>query len=371
MKRIRVLEIIKALDVGGAEILLVERLAAADRTRFDYRVAYLDPIRSGLVERLTRSGTPAWNLGVERRHDWGWIMRLRAYILNESIDVVHVHSPLAAVGVRAAVHSLGRRRPALISTQHSIWYHRITHLLAAATGGLDDLVIAVSKAAAASSVNRYARDVRVLHHGINRERMTQARLQRGHLELGLGLGAGRRVVTVANYRPEKGHRDLVAAAELVHRWHPELHFMTVGQGPLQGEIESLVKARNMSGYFKVLGPQPDAYQFSACADVFVLPSLREGRPVALMEAMAEGVACVATGVGGVPDLITPGVSGLLVNSKNPAELADAIDSILTCPGLQARLGCAAAAASTGFDIVRTAGEIEQMYLEVHERVSAQ
>ncbi len=361
MRRIRVLELIKSLDVGGAEMLLLERLRIADRDRFDYSVAFLDDTRTDLVPAFEEIGIPLRCLGAQSVADWRWLLHLRRHLRDQEVDVAHVHSPLMAAGVRAVVRSLGRSRPALITTEHSVTHHNLTLLLDIATVRADDLVIAVSEAVRASPVCRAARKVETVHHGVSVEHLRDFRSNREQLARDLGLVVGPRVVSVANFRPEKGYAVLLQAARLVHEEVPSVHFYVAGQGPLEESIRSDSLRARMGDYFHVLGRVPTAARLSACADVFVLCSSWEGRPVALMEALAAGVPAVVTAVGGMPDLVRDGVNGRLVPPDDPWAVAAALVTVLHDVTLCERLSDGALESGSDYDIARACNIIESHY----------
>lgn len=364
MRQLRILELIKSLDIGGAETLLAERLRLVDRERFDWRVAYLDPNRNALVQDISGLALPVTCLDSRTFLDWSWMIRLRRILRSEDVDIVHVHSPLMAAGVRAAVRSLGKGRPGLVTTEHSFRHHSLTQVLDAATVPMDDRVIAVSQAVAGSAVCRRAKHVEVLHHGVNVERMRQAREARRELTSELALRAGPRVVAVANHRPEKGHETLLRAARLIRDRVPEVQFYVAGHGPMESSIRKRISDEGMSGYYHLLGALKDAFRLAACADVFVLPSDKEGRPVALMEALACGVPCVATRVGGVPDLIADGSNGFVVEPRDHAALSERVCRLLGDAELNDRIGRAATESSEEYDLAIATRRLEAIYREL-------
>jgi glycosyltransferase involved in cell wall biosynthesis len=367
MTRLRVLELIKGLDVGGAETLLLERMRLADHERFSYTVAWLDPNRRHLVPELRNIGVPVHCLNARSGFDWRWLVPLRRYLRAHAFDVVHVHSPAVAAGVRSVVSTLGATRPALLTTEHSVRYHPLTQLLDLATVRIDDLVLAVSGAVLRSPVARRARRAIKLEHGINVARIQGYRAARARLAPELGLLPGPSVVTVANLRPAKGHTTLLQAARLVHRWEPAANFYVVGHGRLAGWIGAEVQRHGMAGYFHVLGRVPDAARISACADLFVLSSVWEGRPVALMEALAAGVPAVVTAVGGMPEMVQDGHNGRLVPPDDPVALAQAIRSLLDDGSLRDRLSEAASASAGQYDLTRAVRTIESHYTDLASR----
>jgi glycosyltransferase involved in cell wall biosynthesis len=151
----------------------------------------------------------------------------------------------------------------------------------------------------------------------------------------------RRVVVVANLRPEKGHDVLVDAAVHVLRRIPDASFEIVGGGP---ELEPLVAratARGVLHAFTFLGHRDDAPVRLADADIFVLPSRSEAFPNAVLEAMATGLPIVTSGVGGMLELVDDGRTGLLVPPGDPLALADRVCRLMADATLASRLGHAA------------------------------
>lgn len=374
MRQLRVLELIKCLDVGGAETLLLERLRVADRQQCDYLVGWLDPNRTDLVPAFVDLDVPLHCFNAASAADWRWLAPLRRLIRRRRFDVVHVHSPLMAAGVRAVVRSLGAARPVLVTTEHAPVYHPLTKALDVATVRADDLVIAVSEAVRAAAVCRVAANVEVVHHGVNVDRMLHYRADREDLADALGLAAGPRVVSVANYRAEKGHAVLLAAARLVHAQLPAVHFYVAGHGQLEEWIRRQTESHRMGHYFHVLGRVPAAARLSACADVFVLCSSWEGRPVALMEALAGGTPAVVTAVGGMPGVVQDDHNGRLVPPDDPAAVAAALLSLLGDDRTRERLSTNALASGRVHDISHAARTIQDRYVELvaarHGRMSS-
>lgn len=365
MTRIRVLELIKSLDVGGAEKLLIERLAMTSRGEFDVKVGFLDPKRSAFVDALEGLGLPVICFGARGRTSLGWLIRLRRMLVQSPVDVVHVHSPLMAVGVRLVIRTMGELAPALVSTEHSVNYHRATQWLNMLTIHMDDRVIAVSTAVERGKVAGRSRRLTVVLHGANLSRIQSLRDDRETLSRTLNLPPGPRVVTVANYRAEKDLETLLAAAELVHRRVPSAQFLLAGSGPDADVLSSQIVDRGMTSYVRLLGQVEDAVRLTACADLFALTSVREGLPVAVMEALACGVPVVATDVGGLSEMIVDGENGFLTPTRSPEETSDRLVRLLLDPELLARMGTAALESSVRFDMRRAAREVEQIYQDLY------
>ena len=253
MRRVRVLELIKGLDVGGAEKLLCQRMQRSDHVRFQYFVGYVDGRRAALEQELPAE-VPSVCLSRSGVYDPRWLIRLRGLICGEAIDIVHVHSPLVAAATRLVVRTLGSSRPAVVTTEHSIHYHWATTLLNQLTISGDDMVFAVSSAVARGRACRAAKRVEVVKHGVDILALRAHLENRVQLKREFALNPGTNVVTVANLRTEKGYATLLSAAALVHRDYPDVHFYSAGAGPLENRDPNRT-ATDRSGW---LLPSPGA-----------------------------------------------------------------------------------------------------------------
>jgi glycosyltransferase involved in cell wall biosynthesis len=148
----------------------------------------------------------------------------------------------------------------------------------------------------------------------------------------------RRVITVANLRPEKSHETLIAAAELLAADFPDIEFQIVGDGPRRTELEALVRAQGLERRVQFFGHREDVAQLLAEADIFVLPSRSEAFPNGAIEAMAAGLPVVASATGGLLDLIEHGHTGLLFEPGNAAALADALRHLVTNGSIASGIG---------------------------------
>jgi glycosyltransferase involved in cell wall biosynthesis len=179
---------------------------------------------------------------------------------------------------------------------------------------------------------------------------------------------GRTIIVVANLRPEKGHDVLIdAAAHVLHRF-PDARFEVVGDGPERGRLTALAAARALSRSFSFLGHRDDVAARLGSSDIFVLPSRSEAFPNAVLEAMAAGLPIVASAVGGIPELIDDGRSGLLVPAGDPAALAERLCRLLADAPLAVRLGEAARAKAEAHDSFdRMVASFESLYLALLTR----
>ena len=165
----------------------------------------------------------------------------------------------------------------------------------------------------------------------DRDRAQRTRPRRGSPPTPLP-GRPRRVVVVANLRPEKGHDVLIEAAVPVLRRFPDARFEIVGGGTGAVEARALEPTPGVCAHaFSFLGHCEDVAARLAAADIFVLPSRSEAFPNAVLEAMAAGLPIVASGVGGVGELVEEGQTGMLVPPDDPGSLADRLSALMAEP----------------------------------------
>jgi glycosyltransferase involved in cell wall biosynthesis len=208
------------------------------------------------------------------------------------------------------------------------------------------------------------RKVTVLHCGADTSLFhPRPRLQRtGRLE----------VVCVASLEEVKGHRHLLDACRLLVDRGVELDCRLVGDGPLRAALETRIAELDLGRHVHLDGPKPrrevgeilGGADLAVCPSVFTAQGDREGIPVALMEAMATGLAVVASDISGIPELVDDGETGLLVSPGDPRALADAIERLHDDPALRARLGDAARArVERDFDLRRNAAALAPLLVE--------
>jgi L-malate glycosyltransferase len=276
---------------------------------------------------------------VDERHHNGFQITafIRCFLLEHAVDIVHTHRCKDTVLGTLAAKWAGV--PHLVRTVHGLsealrgWQRAKL----AAYDALDktarwcfaDCVVAVSNQIAATlRGSRYRpRAVACIHNGIDLQRLRVTRSPED-VRRALGIRADAVVIgSAGRLAPVKGHEFLVRAAPHVLAAEPNARFLFIGSGPLRGELMALAAALAVDHACVFHEPSHDdpagVYDLIAAMDVFVLPSLSEGIPLALLEAMALGRPAVATAVGGVPEVITDRATGLLVAPRDATALAGA------------------------------------------------
>jgi L-malate glycosyltransferase len=371
-RRLRILVVIKVLGYGGAERLLVDTVANGDHRSFDYEVAYVLESEHALVPSVEAHGTPVHALGARSNLDLRWMARLRRVLTRGQFDVVHFHLPYTASLGRLVVASLpSARRPAIVYTEHSLWNKMavVVKGLNRVSIGLDQSLIVVSDAARDALPTDLRARSEVIVHGIDlarsEDRLAHREEIRTRVRSAWGVADDETVaITVANLRSEKGYDVLLDAARVVRDRRLPIRFISVGRGPLDEVLRRRSDALGLGEQVRFLGERDDVLDLLVASDVFVLPSHQEGLPVALMEATSVGMPIVATAVGGVPQVVTDGVQGLIVPPGRPVDLADAVARVASDPDLARRLGQGAKEASSMFDVTTASRQIEEIYRRV-------
>lgn len=336
---VRVLQLIKGLGRGGAEVLLSEGLRVANRDDFHYEYAYHLPWKDQLVGALAAQGAPVHCL--EARSAGGILVRiphLVRLLRRSRIDLVHCHLSMSAVAGRLAGRLAGIP---VVYTQHGPleFSNRLSRYVNLATWRLQDRVIAVSKEVT-ESIHRHAGSsvpVRLVENGVA-TRHFAPEPSRGHeLRDRLGIDPGAPVVgTVAVFRPQKRLDDWIEVGARIRAEHPDVRLLIVGDGPLRDELTRLVSDIGLADTLVFTGLQEDVRPHLDAMDVYLMTSGFEGLPVALLEAMSMELPVVSTAVGGIVDVVdrtcgvmapvgeietlARGVSDLLSNEEHRLEL---------------------------------------------------
>ncbi len=343
--KIRVLRLIARLNIGGPAIhatLLTERL---DPARYEsLLVAGVESAAEGNYLRL--HGRQLAGLRVVRAlgreispaRDVATVLEVYRLIRRFRPHVVHTHTAKAgAVGRLAAWVA---RVPVVVHTYHghvlqgyfSPAHTQVFLAIERALAHVTDRIVTVSE-----EIRRQILDfgvgtpgqVTVLRLGLDLEPFVHGAVAQGQFREELGIGDAPLVGIVARLVPIKRHEDFLAAAARVAQRLPSCRFVVVGDGERRAELETLASSAGIRERVHFLGWRRDLARIYADLDVAVLCSANEGSPVSLIEAMAAGRAVVATRVGGVPDIIEDGLTGLLTPASDPAALADAITVAIT------------------------------------------
>ncbi len=351
---LRVAHVTLGLDMGGQEKLLVEFARCADRNRFDLHFVSLGA-RGVLADDLESHGWPVTTLEEPSGFRPGLALRLARLFRQQRIDIVHTHDERPHIyGAFAARLARVRR---LIHTRHHGMADRLTPRQAALVrlaARLTDRFVCVSADSARQATRQGVspRIVRVLHNGIDLTRF----------DLPASRDGGP-VVTVARLSPEKDITTLLRAAALALAEEASFRLEIAGDGPCMADLRRTASELGLDGCVHFHGQVRDVPALLARAGLFVLSSLTEGVSLTLLEAMACGLAVVATRVGGNPEVVADGETGLLVPSGDPAALARALLRLRRNEGERRGMERAGRCrVERCFDVRRMTAAYEAMYL---------
>lgn len=353
-------------DPGGAERMLLVLLDRLDPAR--YRSCVLTWREGWLNEEVRRRGIPTASLPLARPIDPTWPARLLPRLAEWQVDLLHAHE--FAMNTYGAIAARLARKP-MVATVHGKQYYgeRFHRRLAYRfVGKAAFRMVAVSRDIARDLTERVG--VRpdglvTIYNGVDLAAVRRPGEGR-RLRRELGLAEGAPVVgAIGNLLPVKGHTFLVqAAARLVRDW-PDLTVLLCGRPVLGPDLERQAERLGLAGRVRVLGFRDDVGALLDAFDVFVLPSLSEGLSLALLEAMAAGTPVVATAVGGTPELVRDGETGLLVPPGDAAALAAAIGRLLADRTLAQRLAASARAhVESSFGADAMAARYDALYAEM-------
>lgn len=362
-RSLRVLHLVKGLGPGGAERLIVNQLLTSDG-EIDYFVARIVRQKHQLVSDVEATGAHTSVIGGGRL----WPLRVRRTINGVGPDIVHAHSPVLA-GVVRVLRATRRIDALVVTTEHNRWprHHRLTRAFNRHTARFDDARIAVSHDVRASMQKGFRGSTKVIDHGVPLDDVRQQRTHRAEMRARL-LGDDADTLTaigiVANFRPEKAYDVFLDAVRVATTDRSDLRFIVVGQGPGEEQFRSTVSAAGLGAVVDVLGYRDDPTRVMSAFDVFTLSSRHEGKPVSLMEALALGIPAVCTRAGGIPEVITHGHDGLLVDVGDASALAAAWLSLVDDDALRASMSQAASASATRFDAAVATRSIESLYRSI-------
>jgi len=342
---LRVAHLIESDGPGGAERVVVE-LARALEAAGARSIAFLPANGEGwLARELEGSGVTVEHFPLQRRFTPGLARSLAAAFVRHRITVAHSHEFFMALyGLWASRRA---RIPHVITMHGGLYYTaRLRRRLALrAAVALSARTVAVSEPLAA----RIASDLCVKRQRIvtipNGVRFTPPEQVTLRVELGLSP-EDRLLLSVGNLYPVKGHHHLVGALRILAARHPRLHVAIAGRGDAAETLAASARSCGVAHRLHLLGLRSNIPALLAASDIFVLPSLSEGLPLALLEAMFAGCPIVASDVGEVGVALAHGDAGVLVAPGDPVALAAAIDGLLSNRSHASDLGARAARRAT-------------------------
>ncbi len=375
-RKLNVLQVCDHLGWEGSRMHGVKRLFAWMIPRFDksrFNVSLVSLRKKDLSEETLESFGVDITYLHKSKFDPATLPALLKVIDRKQIDILHLHGYGATTFGRLAGKM--RRIPSILHEHANLtdtpWFQKIAdRALAPAT----DIAIAVSKSTADFVINARqmpARSVKTVYLGVPLDEFSRTRtndeIAAARAELGI-QSEDFAVGTVTRLHESKGNSYLVESAALVLKERPHAKFFLVGEGPLLPDLQAQAQALGLGDRFVFHGFAKDVAAVVSAFDLSVFPSLWEGTPLTVFEALAMGKTILATDADGLLDVLTDDRDAMIVPKRHARALADGIVRLMDDPGLRARLGAEAARTSLQYDIATFVRKMERLY-EILHRVS--
>ena len=320
-----------------------------------------------LESDLAKCHIPHRRLGIRTKFEFGPKAILSGFkiagiVRNEKIDIIHAHTRVSQVAASLASMITG---VPYVTTCHGYFKKRARGLLD--TWGLK--VIAISDA-----VGKHLKDdlgidesrITLIYSGVDEARFTPC-LSRDEIDMvkkGAGLKEGPVVGTIGRLSSIKGQKFLIMAMKDIIADRPAAQALIVGNGPEEASLKTLAGSLGVGGSVKFIESCADTYKYLSIMDLFIFPSIKEGLGIALLEALASGRACIASRTGGIEDIITDGVNGLLVDVGDSSGIAGAAIRLLKDDALRRKLSEEARAlVRSKFTLSSMADKVSKLYKE--------
>lgn len=327
MKKTKVLIFTSIAGLGGSEKMVYHLAKGIDKNKFDVSVCFL--YGEGIISRqLQNENIDVIILSHNKEGFLSTALKFFKIAKSRRFDILYLWGYKVNLIGRVVGKLLSCK---IITAQRSIDDHRtkLQNLVDSLTTWMVDIYISNSKAAQKMLIDKRnisSNKIITIYNGIDIENndlidsidMSKMGIKPDQLVIGV----------VANLIPYKGHEFFLKALKEVCNRHSNVCALLIGDGDLREQLEMLSFELGLKDKVFFLGTRDDVQKLLRGIDIFVLPSLFEGMPNAIMEAMASKKPVIATNVGGVPELVTDGETGYLVPPKQPKEMANMIIQLL-------------------------------------------
>jgi|GEM_PF-673141 len=359
-RRFRVVQVVNSLAPAGAERLTTDLARSLDTDDFDVHVLV---VRDGrLREYVEEAGLPLVQTGFEFDYTFPFVIaKMTNYIREKRPDIVHTHMLGSDIVGRIAAVMAGT--PIIVSTQHDTQKRRwIYNMYRRATAQLVDSTVACSEAVAEycrTQIGAPSERLVTIENGIDVDRFVE------------GISAWREPVTfgaVGSLTPVKGHNVLLEAFAQIAEELPGSRLLVAGEGTERASLEAQIERLGIGDRVTLLGRTDDVPAFLKSVDVFVHPSLSEGQPLAVLEAMAASKPVIASDIPALAETLDHGRVGRVVSAADPARLAETMLEVARDPGHAQELGAKARErAAERYSLDRAVNEYSNLYRRLLQR----
>lgn len=341
MSKFKVMFIVHSLGIGGVEKLVYDMVKELKNRDIEPSVCCLDYV-GVWGEELKRDGFKVFNLERKEGLDLGILRKIKLILKKEHPDILHPHQYTPYFYTVASCFSL--KRPRIVFTEHGRFFPdriRIKRVIFNQFAQFfTDAIIGVCGFTKEALVKyeKFAQNrIEVVYNGIKIEEFSadiDAVLNKKTLQ----LNPDNRIIgTVGRLCIEKNHKMLIKAFAEVKKQISDVKLLIVGDGELRAELEALSQKMDLANDILFLGERQDVAELMKIFDVFVLSSDSEAASLVLLEAMASGTVIIATNVGGNPELVINGKTGILVQRGDYQGLSDSIVFIIQNPDIKKKM----------------------------------
>lgn len=361
--------------MGGAERLMVPILKHLSRTDFEAYVCALQSKDGNPMEDEIRAlGVPVNCLDIKHLRDWNALPRLIKYLKKNDVDLVHTQLEFANI--------LGNISARFLHLPSVCTIHVMPSLDVKAKSKLHqklewfvlncfcNRVISVSEEAREYHLHisgASASQVSTIYNGIDLSSFSilERELERANVRAELGIPSDANLLTtVAVLRPQKGIQFMIRAMSTVLASNPNTYYLVAGNGSHRAALMEEVNNLGLGDRVIFPGMRQDVPRLLTASDIFVLPTLTEALPTVLAEAMAAKLPIIASRVGGVPEMITNGQNGCLVEPEDEEGLARACIDLLASSEKRAAMGAEGwRIVNQKFNIKKQVDQLEALYLD--------
>ncbi|MDT7893738.1 MAG: glycosyltransferase family 4 protein [Armatimonadota bacterium] len=386
--RLKVLHVITRMIIGGAEWNTLYTCQLLNRSRYEPLLATGPETgpEGSLIEATEASGIPVFIVPdlireIDLKRDLKALVQLIRLYRDLEVDIVHTHTSKAGILGRLA----GRlaKVPVVIHTVHGFaftaplpkWQRQLYITLEKMAGRWCDALIFISKPLMAEAGKLGIGDPKTYAYipsGIDTKAFQNGN-NNGNRELKrrmLGLTDHVPIIgTVSRFVKDKGLELILEAAAQLKAKGLKFHMVWVGDGPMRDELERLAQKLGVADRLSITGMCTDVPAWLSCFDIFVLPTMWEGMGRVFLEAQAAGIPVIGTKVGGVPDVVRDGETGILIQPNDAKTLAETIELLITNAELRRQMGIAAAqfASNEQFQVEFMVRKIEEVYEQAWQR----
>lgn len=362
----KILHVIDSLHLGGAQEVVMNLATCGNTAEFRHEVATMHG-RGVYWERMAALGIPLHSLSPHKFFPW-YAASLPALLTRKNFDVLHCHLVASNIFAKPAGALCGV--PVIINHDHTNDDYRANDRVRLALDALSNRLathlIAVSDSCRKFLIERErvpAEKITLVQNAIDLARFSRASGSRGEARRMLGLPDDVSVVAgVGRLNPQKNFTLFIRIAAEVSRHHPETVFLIAGDGPEDGLLRRCAKEAGLGERMVFCGYVADTRSVYLAADVLLMPSLFEGLPMTLLEAMSMEVPVVASALDGIAEVVEDGLDGFLAQPGATKIFAEKICSLLGDPEMAARAGRAASEKiASRFSASRMCAEVEKIY----------